>query len=146
MTIPKQQLINEIQQLCSKHGYYYSISTGRINLMHVPDVPESEAICNTICEVLNVKLSELRGEKRTREICDARFIMYAIIRELYPSYTLRELGRTTGGRDHSSIVNALKKHSWDVVHHEPYRLKYESVKSELQQKGIVNVYNLAINQ
>jgi len=146
MTISKQQLIHDVQHLCAKHGYYYSASTGRINLIHVPDVPESEIICQTICEVLNVKLSDLQVKKRTREICDARFIMYAIIREMYPSYTLRELGRTTGGRDHSSIVNALKKHSWDVEHHEPYKQKYAAVKAELQQKGIVNVYNLAISQ
>ena len=146
MTISKQQLIHEVQHLCAKHGYYYSASTGRINLIHVPDVPESEIICNTICEVLNVKLSDLKGQKRTREICDARFIMYAIIREMYPTYTLRDLGRTTGGRDHSSIVNALKKHSWDIQHHEPYKQKYAAVKTELSNKCIVNVYNLAINQ
>ena len=146
MTISKQQLIHEVQHLCAKHGYYYSASTGRINLIHVPDVPESEIICQTICEVLNVKISDLKGQKRTREICDARFIMYAIIREMYPTYTLRDLGRTTGGRDHSSIVNALKKHSWDIQHHEPYKQKYAAVKAELSNKGIVNVYNLAIHQ
>ena len=56
MTISKQQLIHEVQQLCAKHGYYYSISTGRINLMHVPDVPENSFIQHNLrsieCEII----------------------------------------------------------------------------------------------
>ena len=61
MTISKQQLIHEVRPLRQTRVLLQCINS-RINLIHVPDVPESEIICQTICEVLNVKLSDLKGK------------------------------------------------------------------------------------
>ena len=139
----KEELIKQVQQLCAQHGYYYSPRTGIINHKSVPDEPAEQTIYATISDVLHIKVSDLTGNRRTRDICDARFIMWAVMREIYPGYTLKELGRSTGGRDHSSVINGMRKHEWDVLHHDPYRTKYEAVRHELTLKGFYdNVYKV----
>ncbi len=60
-------------------------------------------IIKSVCEVLKVKLKEVKSPKRTRELSEARSIAIALILQKYPNFGLKKLGLVFN-RDHSTIL------------------------------------------
>jgi chromosomal replication initiator protein len=61
-----------------------------------------------VSEHFNVKLSEMQSTKRSRIIARPRQIAMYLSKEL-TSRSLPDIGRSFGGRDHSTVVHAVKK-------------------------------------
>ena len=137
MLITKDELIEKVQQLCNQYGYYYSQSTGAIRYKGVPNTDDEEILYSCIYDVLKVAKRDINGKLRTREICDARFMLYAFLKELYPMYTLKQLGKRAGNRDHSSIINGQRQHEGQMKFNAVYRAKYEAVREELTHRGVL---------
>ena len=51
---------------------------------------------------------KLRGPSRTAELVEARHMAMALIRELLGK-SLPQIGAAFGGRDHTTVINALKR-------------------------------------
>ncbi|GAB5403161.1 MAG: helix-turn-helix domain-containing protein [Aureliella sp.] len=72
------------------------------------EVPAISAIAKVVARRMNVRLADMRGSKRDASIVRARGLAAKLARSLTPS-SLQEIGQYLGGRDHSTILHALKK-------------------------------------
>ncbi len=81
-----------------------------LRLVAVPtgNVKTVEDIQQAVCEYFNVRLAQLKSHGRQRSIAKPRMIaMYLCRQRLGTSYT--ELGLRFGGKDHTTIINAVRK-------------------------------------
>ena len=77
----------------------------------IPDgcrYPPLDAIMRAVSIATKVPLAELKSERRFVPAARARAIYYFVARELTPK-SLPAIGRSCGGRDHSTILNGIKK-------------------------------------
>ncbi len=80
----------------------------RGHLMHGRSIPSVEAIQKATCDYFNLRLSDLKSQKRQRSISLPRMIaMYLCRQRLGTSYP--ELGDRFGGKDHTTVINAVRK-------------------------------------
>jgi len=67
-----------------------------------------ESIQREVAAYFDVKLADLKGEKRHRAIAHPRMVAMFLCRKLTPmSYP--EIGNRFGGKDHSTVISAVKK-------------------------------------
>ncbi len=74
------------------------------------DMPES---CMIVADHYNLTSLDLLSQKRNKEIAYPRQIAMYLCRSMTAS-SLQEIGRSMGGRDHSTIVHGIDKITADV--------------------------------
>lgn len=78
-----------------------------------PMVPSSQKIIKEIALKHGVSVHDIKGRSRKRKIVAARFEAVAAVEEKYRlagfDLSLPALGRIFGGRDHTTMIYALKK-------------------------------------
>lgn len=52
---------------------------------------------------------EILSERRSKPLIDARWQAIAIVRLVNPTWSLPKIGQVFGGRDHTTILNCLRK-------------------------------------
>jgi chromosomal replication initiator protein len=67
-----------------------------------------EEIQKTVATYFNIKVSELRSAKRVKNLVLPRQIAMYLSRQL-TSYSFPDIGDRFGGKDHSTIIYAIKK-------------------------------------
>lgn len=67
-----------------------------------------EAIVKAVSNELKVTLTDLKGPRRHRNITVPRQIAMYLVRELTDE-SLPQIGQLFGGRDHSTVINSLKR-------------------------------------
>lgn len=65
-------------------------------------------IQRTVAKYYNVKIQDLTGARRTRSIARPRQLAMALAKEL-TSHSLPEIGESFGGRDHTTVLHAVRK-------------------------------------
>lgn len=71
-------------------------------------------IQRAVCEYFNIRMSELRSHRRHRSVTYPRMIaMYLCRQRLKTSYS--ELGERFGGKDHTTVMSAVKKIEGRIV-------------------------------
>ena len=70
--------------------------------------PSPDAVIKAVGEYFNLPAEALCGKSRAREIADARHITMYLLRENAHQRTT-DIGRTLGGRDHSTVIHGLRK-------------------------------------
>lgn len=65
-------------------------------------------IQKTVAEYYKIRLADLVGKKRSRSIARPRQLAMALAKEL-TNYSLPEIGRGFGGRDHTTVLHAKRK-------------------------------------
>ena len=73
-----------------------------------------EAIQRVVAEYFDVRISDLRGRSRQRQISFPRQIAMFLARTLIPSLSLNEIGEAFGGKDHATVVHSCKKITREV--------------------------------
>ena len=66
-----------------------------------------EQIQNLVCSAYKLTLDSLIGKSRTKEVAEARMVAMYLTRE-YTDLSLKTIGLYYGGRDHSTVVHAIK--------------------------------------
>lgn len=74
-------------------------------------VPALTALRREICVLTGVDADRLQTTLRHAPLTDARRLAWQVIR--LQGYTLPEIGRMTGGFDHSTVIAALRKVTQD---------------------------------
>ena len=74
----------------------------------------------------NVKLADLKGPRRTRQLVTPRQIAMFLIRK-HTSLSLPEIGKRFGGRDHTTVIHAVKKVDAELTRDIAYRNKLDLV-------------------
>lgn len=67
-----------------------------------------EIIQRKVCEYFGVKLSDLLSAKRQKNIIKARHIAMYLCKKL-TTKSLPDIGRSFGGKDHATVIHAVKK-------------------------------------
>ncbi len=79
-----------------------------------------QRILSVVTERLNVKSSDVRGQRRHKSLVAARHACMFLARQMTP-LSLEEIGGFFGNRDHSTVLHALKTVSQRVTQDEGYR-------------------------
>lgn len=67
-----------------------------------------EDVLSTVANQFGVKVSDLKGSRKTREVSHPRQVAMYLARRLTRS-SFPEIGRSFGGKDHSTVVKGVKK-------------------------------------
>ncbi len=67
-----------------------------------------ERILKSVADFYNVKVKDLTGPRRHRAVAHPRHVAMYLSRR-HTSFSFPEIGRHFGGRDHSTVMNAVKK-------------------------------------
>lgn len=101
----------------------------------VKDVPKKnnikpEEVINAVASFYNLKLSQLKGNKRDRLYALPRQILYYILRQEL-NVPLVEIGNLLGGRDHTTIIHGVRKITQLVVNDSNLREDVLGIKNKL---------------
>ena len=66
-----------------------------------------------VADYFDIKISDMKTKKRTRQVAYPRHIAMYLIREM-TDLTLPEIGGHFGGRDHSTVIHACDKIDTDL--------------------------------
>ncbi len=67
-----------------------------------------EDVLSTVASQFGVKVSDIKGTRKTREVSQPRQVAMYLARRLTRS-SFPEIGRSFGGKDHSTVVKGVKK-------------------------------------
>jgi chromosomal replication initiator protein len=67
-----------------------------------------EEIQKKVAEHFNIKLAEMSSARRSRQVARPRQVAMYLAKQL-TSRSLPEIGRKFGGRDHTTVMHAVKK-------------------------------------
>lgn len=70
---------------------------------------EPKRIITRVAEAFGLNYADVIGPSRTAPVVRARWAAIAAVREVHPDWSLPRLGRAFGGRDHTSMLHALRK-------------------------------------
>ena len=66
-------------------------------------------IIEVVADYYNLTSSQLTGKIRTNQIATARHVAMFLIKDLMKDSSLASIGRTFGGKDHTTVINAISK-------------------------------------
>lgn len=67
-----------------------------------------ERIVSVVCEHMNISENDIKSKKRSQDIATARQIIMYLLRK-YTLLSLKSVGNTVGGRDHTTVMNGCKR-------------------------------------
>ena len=66
-----------------------------------------ESITKATAKFYNIALADLRSKSRGKDVANARFVAMFLCRKIVKAKQ-QDIGRYFGGRDHSSVIHAIK--------------------------------------
>lgn len=75
---------------------------------YVREAITCERIIRLVCEIYDVSKGALLSDRRNREIVIPRQIVCYLAKQL-TARSMPEIGRKLGGRDHTTVLNAIRK-------------------------------------
>jgi len=96
----------------------------------VDNCPDISFIAKSVCRRMLVKLSEVRGDSRAAYIVRARGLSILLARR-FTTLSLQQIGLYFGGRDHSTVLNAIGRTSKLVADDPELACCYRDVEAEL---------------
>ena len=92
-----------------------------------------EDIIATIAKDLNIKPSEIKSTKRSKNIVEARRIGIYLARTLTPN-SMPSLASYFGMKDHTAVSHNIKKINELIISNESFKLRVESLKNKILTK------------
>ena len=91
-----------------------------------------ELIQQVVADYYSISLDSLLSQRRTMEITYPRQVAMYLCKELTES-SLKSIGRSFGGRDHTTVISACKKISLDVESDEKLALTIEDLEKRIKK-------------
>jgi len=91
-----------------------------------------EAIQRQVSSYFDVKLHDLKGPKRHRSVAQPRMIAMFLCRKL-TAMSYPEIGSRFGGKDHSTVISAVKKIERLCIEDTALRSVVNTIESHLRQ-------------
>lgn len=79
-----------------------------------PTVPTPELVVQTVANFYNIKVADLKGQRRLKQLVRPRHVAMYLIRK-HTELSFPEIGRAFGGRDHATVQHACKKIKTDLA-------------------------------
>jgi chromosomal replication initiator protein len=92
-----------------------------------------EEILEFICRECNVNIDAVRGKSRKGPVAQARHISIYFIRKHLSNLTLKEIGETFGGKDHSTILHSIKAVDIQMETDKNFLAKVEEIEKKLNK-------------
>jgi chromosomal replication initiator protein len=73
-----------------------------------------QTVQRIVAEHFDVRIADLRGRSKTRQIAYPRQIAMYLCKRLMPNVSLAEVGEAFGGKDHSTVLHARRKIAAEV--------------------------------
>jgi len=90
-------------------------------------------IIDTICEYYNYDRKEVCSDSRVAEYTEARFMAYKLIHDnIQPIPSLKMIGLSFSGRDHSTIINGLKQFDKLFTNDPDFKQEYTEINEIIQ--------------
>ena len=108
------------------HGFW-------IQNIITPDKPKEvtpQLIIEVVSEHCQISLEEMMSKKRSSDIVRPRQIAMYLCKEMTDS-TLDYIGSLLGGRDHTTIINGVKKIKKEYETNESTRILIETIKKKI---------------
>lgn len=133
--------IREIEGMLIRIGAYASLTKNKINIAMAKDILKDiivdkskeitiELIQKTVADHYKIKLSDIKSERRLKAFVIPRQMAIYLCRELTKA-SYPEIGDKFGGKDHSTVIYAVKKIS-TIINDKPDILSgYEAIKKKL---------------
>ncbi|HEY3304328.1 MAG TPA: chromosomal replication initiator protein DnaA [Candidatus Binatia bacterium] len=110
--------VRELEGSLTRLGAFASLTKATITIDLAKEVLQNtlkgnsrevtvESIQKTICDYYNIKLSDLKAKRRTKDIAVPRQVAMYLSRK-YTSTSFPAIGSKFGGRDHSTVIHAAK--------------------------------------
>lgn len=133
--------IREIEGMLIRIGAYASLTKNKINLAMAKDILKDiivdkskeisiESIQKHVADHFKLKVSDLKSEKRFKTFVLPRQIAIFLSRELTKA-SFPEIGEKFGGKDHSTVIYAVKKISSVMADKPDVLNSYEVIKRKL---------------
>jgi chromosomal replication initiator protein len=90
-----------------------------------------EAVQRAIGEYFDVRISDLRGRSRQRQISFPRQIAMYLCKTLIPNMSLTEIGEAFGGKDHTTVLYAVQKIEKEQVNNTVTRQSVSAVTKKI---------------
>lgn len=105
-----------------------------------------DRIKQIVAEKAGISIEDMIDKNRLTTIVEARYICYQIIRE-NSSLSLKQIGSHFGNRDHTTIINGLRKHD-DLMNYpgnNAYKYLYLECKKAINSELSRHVHEPIIN-
>ncbi len=133
--------IRELEGALIRIVAYASLSNSKINLELTDDALKNilftakkeislDKIINFVAAYYYLTPEDLRGKRRTRDVAFARQVAMYLAREL-TDLSLPKIGEEFGGRDHTTVIHALKKINRLREEKGDEKIKFDLLKNEL---------------
>lgn len=133
--------IRELEGMLIRIGAYASLTKNKINLTMAKDILKDiivdkskeisiELIQKNVAEHFKLKVADLKSEKRLRNFVIPRQLAIYLCRELTKA-SYPEIGEKFGGKDHSTVIYAVKKISTLINDKPDIFASYELLKKKL---------------
>lgn len=99
-----------------------------------PRAPTVSDIIELITQRFNVRLGDLQGKRRSRSVAHPRQISMYLAREL-TNLSLEEIGGYFGGRDHTTVLHAVRAIQALVDTDESFQITIRELIDELRSRG-----------
>ena len=91
-----------------------------------------ERIQKAVADHFDVRIIDLRGRSRQRQVAFPRQLAMFMCKSLIPSMTLNEIGEAFGGKDHTTVLYACQKIAVAIDRDEGLRQVISDVEKELR--------------
>jgi len=103
--------LNQVLALSRMMGYPLAVATAEralYNMMRTPVELTIDQVLDIVAAYFGLRVDDLKGPRRTKKIAFARHIAMYLARDL-TDMSLPQIGRSLGGRDHSTILYGYAK-------------------------------------
>ncbi|MDR0744558.1 MAG: chromosomal replication initiator protein DnaA [Holosporales bacterium] len=84
-----------------------------------------------VCEYYGIKLSDLTSAKRQKAITSARHVAMYLCKQL-TTRSLPDIGKSFGGKDHATVIHAVKKVNENMQNDDNFKSDLEILKKSLE--------------
>lgn len=92
-----------------------------------------EKIQKVVADEFDVRIGDMRGRSRQRQIAFPRQIAMYLCKGLIPSMTLNEIGEAFGGKDHTTVLYACQKIGDEIERDETLRQTVSRLEKDVRE-------------
>lgn len=138
-----QNNVREMEGALTKLLAYSSLTNKKLTLQlakeiladHLPKenhIITIESIQKATCDCFQIKISDLKSQKKLKKISLARHIAIYLSRK-YTELSLTEIGNKFGGKDHSTVIHSINKITKKIEEDENFRKQVEYIENLLKK-------------
>ena len=91
-----------------------------------------ETVQRAVAEHFDLRISDLRGRSRQRQISFPRQVAMYLCKQLVPNGSLTEIGEAFGGKDHTTVLYAVQKIAKEIEENQMTRQTVDGIEKKIR--------------